>query len=250
MSWRSLRWWLAGAVVYLVFLLATLPASYITGWLRHRVPEVQLAGVQGSVWTGNAVELAVAGNSWGRIRWCFDWAGLVSGHPGYRLHLEGTGLDLHARVAGNTHHLLLRDVEGHLDLQRLDPWLPLPPDAIRGDLQLDLHRVELASAHPIAADGVVSLANTTVSWPQVLTLGSYQLKLMTRAGSGISGTLLDRSGPLALQGSLQLEPDGHYAISGTLASRDRADVALNKLLDFMPVNASGDHQFSFSGQWQ
>lgn len=249
MSWRALRWWLAGAAAYVVFLLATLPATYAAGWLQHQVPQLQLAGIRGSVWTGSAQEILISGDSWGQVQWQFDWPGLFAGHPGFGLTLRGSGMVIHGRVAGSSRHLLLRGIQGHLAIQRLEPWLPLPAGAASGELQLDLDRVTLVQDRPVAADGTITLTQAALHWPQPVALGSYQLRLDTRTDSGITGTLLDTSGPLALQGSLQLRPDGHYEISGTLASRDAADTSLNSLLGYLPTDAAGSHHFSFSGQW-
>lgn len=250
MTWRIWRWWLAGIVVYLVFLVAMLPASYVTGWLQRKIPQIQLASVSGSVWSGTAQELAYAGDTWGQLHWHFDWAGLFTGHPGYRLTVNGPGATLSGRVSGNAQHLLLRDLRGRLDIQRLTPWLPLPSGAASGELQLNLDRILLVQDRPRAADGVIALDQLTLSWPQSLVLGSYQLKLVTQVNSGIEGTLLDTSGPLALQGNLQLKPDGHYDVSGVLSARDSSNQALNNLLRYVPADASGSHRFNISGQWQ
>lgn len=250
MTWRTWRWWLTGLVVYLIFLAAMLPAAYASSWLQRKIPQIQLAGVTGSVWFGVAREAVYSGDPWGQLQWHFDWAGLFRGHPGYRLTLQGPGTQLSGRVAGNPQHLLLRDLHGQLDIQRLAPWLPLPSGAASGELQLRLDRVVLVQERPTAAEGVIALTQLTLGWPQPLVLGSYQLKLVTRPDAGIEGTLLDTSGPLALQGNLQLQPDGHYEVSGTLSARDSSNQALDNLLRYLPADVSGGHRFNISGQWQ
>jgi len=93
-----------------------------------------------------------------------------------------------------------------------------PPGSVAGQLNIKLDRMLLVNARPAAAVGTLSVTNLNLSWPQSVSLGDYQLKLRT-AADGIRGNLLDTSGPLMLQGSVHLAPDGHYHLSGTLAPR-------------------------------
>lgn len=248
MSWRVWRWLLGGLGLYLVFLLATFPAGYAIARLQKDMPAVHLAGVHGSVWAGSAQDAAWQGRSWGSFQWSFDWLALFAGHVGYRFHLEAPDIELQARVAGNSGKLLFEAVSGHLPISRLAPWLPLPTGSVAGELDIRLARVVLVNDHPTAAVGTLSVTGLNLSWPQSLTLGDYQLKLQTQA-DGIRGNLLDTSGPLMLQGSVHLAPDGRYQVSGTLASRDSSNTALNNLLRYLPSNADGKHPFGFSGMW-
>lgn len=247
MSWRIWRWWLAGIILYLIFLVATLPAGYAAAWLQKRAPQLQFSDVSGSLWSGSAHEVAWQGQAWGNLHWRFDWSALFGGRLGYRLDLDAPDLALRARVAGDSHKLLLRDVIGHLNIVRLEPWLPLPHGSVAGQLNLQLGQLILVNGQPTAAAGVISLSNLNLTWPQSVALGDYELKLQAEA-DGIHGNMLDTSGPLMLQGSLRFAPDGSYQVSGTLASRDPGNTAIANLLRYLPTDQAGNHTFAFSGK--
>ncbi len=249
MSWGIARWWLAGLTAYVIFLLATFPAAYALALLQKRLPDAQLANVSGSIWSGAAQEFALHGQSWGALQWHFDWRAPFVGRLGYRLQLRGPEIALQGQVAGNRNKLLLEDVRGHLPLSRLESWLPLPTGSVNGKLDLHLSQVLLVKLRPERADGSVNLTGVSLSWPQALTLGDYQLKLQTQAQNGIHGSFVDTGGPLVLQGTLDLGSNGHYQVSGTLTSRDPGNAALNTLLRGLPVDGSGHHPFHFTGQW-
>ena len=248
MSWRYSRWWLAGIIAYLVFLLATLPAGYAAGWVHKRVPGIQFAGVRGSVWAGSAQDVAWQGQSWGVLRWRFDWAALFAGHLGCFVFLNAPDVTLQARVAGDSSKLLLADMTGHLPVVRVAHWLPLPSGSVAGQIDIRMRRIVLVNERPNEADGVVDFSKLTLSWPQSVALGDYELKLQTQ-GDGIHGSLLDTSGPLMVQGSLRVTPDGSYDVTGVLASRDPASTALNNLLQYIPGSPDGKHAFNFTGKW-
>jgi Type II secretion system (T2SS), protein N len=249
MSWRIVRWWLAGGLAYLLFLLATLPASYPLAWWQKHMPDVQLVKISGTVWSGAAQEFNFHGQPWGTLRWHYDWQALLSGRFGYHLRLTSTDIQLQARIAGSRNDLLLQDIQGHIPIMRLEALLPLPSGSVSGNLNVDLKRVQLINMRPALADGVVNFTDASLSWPQPLTLGSYQLKLTSQNQKGISGNFMDTSGALAVQGTLSLTPLGHYQISGTLMNRDPSDAALAKLLGYLPASDAGHHPFKLSGQW-
>lgn len=250
MNWRIWRWWCAGICLYLICLLGTFPASYAVAWLQRRVPAVRLTGVSGSVWAGTAQEAAWQSQTWGFVRWRFDWSALFSGYfVGYHLHLHNPDITLQARVAANGGSLMLQDVTGNLPVSRLQPWLPLPPGSVNGQLNIKIQRMVLVNAQPTVATGTIKLISLSLTWPQPVTLGDYQLQLQTKT-DGIHGNLLDTSGPLMVQGSLHLAPDGNYQLNGVLASRAPTDTALNNLLRYLPTNTDGQHTFSFNGRWR
>lgn len=248
MSWRVWRWWLAGIGLYLLFLVAIFPADYAVGRLQAHVPELRLTGTRGSVWSGSAQELDWQGQSLGALYWRFDWLGLFAGRLAYQLDLRAPDAVLRARIADSGRKWVLDDVAGHLALSRLQPWLPLPASSVDGRLDIMMQRLVFVDARPTAASGVITLTGLSLTWPQALTLGNYQLTLQTHA-DGIHGSLLDTSGPLMLQGSLLLAPDGRYQVNGVLASRDAANTALNDLLRYLPGSTDGKHRFNFSGNW-
>jgi general secretion pathway protein N len=249
MSWNRLRWWLAGLAGYLFFLLATFPAAYPLAWWQKRVPDVQLSKISGSVWSGTAQEFTVNGQPWGVLGWNLDWRTLFTGHLGFRLRLRNSDTDIQGRVAGSRDNLLLQDVHGHLPIARLDGLLPLPAGSLSGNLEVDLSRVLLVKMRPTLADGTASFTDTTLSWPQSVTLGSYQLKLSTQDKKGIHGIFIDTSGPLAVQGTLDLTPNGRYLVNGTLMSRDPSNATLANMLGYLPADGTGHHPFKLNGQW-
>lgn len=248
MNWRIVRWWLGGLIAYLFFLLATLPAVYPMAWWQKRMPDVQLSNISGSVWSGVAQEFTLYGKPWGVLEWHFDWLAPFTGHMGYRLRLRASDMDLQGRVAGSRDNLLLQDVHGHLSINRLEGLLPLPAGSISGNLEVELRRLLLVKMRPVLADGTATFTDAALSWPQSMTLGSYQLKVSSQDKKGIHGVFIDTGGPLAVQGTLAVTTNGRYQISGTLLSRDPNNSALSNLLGYLPADGAGHHPFKFDGQ--
>jgi hypothetical protein len=250
MRWQQLRWWLIGALAYLLFLAATLPASYLNGWLASRFPEVQLVGLNGTLLSGKAEQLRIQSLPLGSLSWHFDWLALATASYGYRFELVDSDRSLEGRADARFGRLYLRDLKGHAPLAALDRWLPLPPHSLSGSLDIDLKTLELKDSRLAAAEGDISLENANLSWPAAYALGSFRADVSDAGNGGIRARIADSTSPLELRADLTLDRDGHYHLAGTLAAHNPGDAGSQKLLAYMgSPDATGHYPFDFSGQW-
>ncbi|HEV2110406.1 MAG TPA: type II secretion system protein N [Gammaproteobacteria bacterium] len=245
-----LRAWSFGIAAFLVFLLADLPASYLTPWLSRHFPALQLSGVSGSMFSGQAESVRFGANNLGAVAWSFDWLAPFTATLGYRVHLHDEARDLDARVDAGLGSLKLRDIRGRVTVASLDQWLPLPSHSAGGTLFLDLKQLQLKNGHLQSASGQVELDDGSLSWPSPYTLGSYRMNLEPASGGGITAEITDLAAPLKLHADLSLATDGHYHLAGTLAARDQGDTATRKLLaNLGNPDSTGQYPFDFKGQW-
>ena len=245
-----LRTWLLGAAAYLVFLVAGLPASYVTQWVGRHFPALELGGISGSIFSGRAESVRYGPNVLGAADWSFDWLAPFTGTVGYRLHLHDDARDLSARFDTGLGGLHLRGLKGRISLASLDAWLPLPSHSANGTLLLDLKQVQLKGGKLQSAAGQVELDDGSLTWPSAYTLGSYRLELTPAAAGGVDGQISDVAAPLKLQAKITLGTDGKYHLAGILAARDPGDAATQKLLaNLGRPDSTGQYPFDFNGQW-
>jgi general secretion pathway protein N len=250
MSWRVLRWWLLGAVAYLVFLGATLPARYLADRAMRQLPGLELNGVTGSVFSGAAADVRWRGTSLGGMAWRFDWLAPLSASFGYRVHLQGESQELATRMdMGMGHRLYLRGVDGRLPVATVMAWLPLPPRALAGSLTLHLDQLSFKEGSLRSAQGEVDLDEAVLSWPATATLGSFRM-LLIPAADGVDAEVSDVASPLRLNAKLSLSSGGAYHLAGTLAAKDPGDSATRSLLAGLGnPDSTGQYPFDFKGQW-
>lgn len=250
MTRRILRWLLPGILAYLVFLCATFPADYALHGLQPSLPAgMQLNGVSGSIWSGQARQLIIDSVVIGALRWRFDWRAPWHGRLGYHLQLKSGDLQLAGRAAfGRNQQIVIHALTGRVPVARLDHWLPLPRDSVTGQLQFDLPTLVFRQGLPQSADGSVTLTSARLHWPQTAVLGNYRLQL--RSGKTVQGEIRDTGGPLALQAQVSLQSGGVYQVQGTLSARDAASAAA-QLLPYLGVpDAGGRYRFDFTGRLQ
>lgn len=248
MKFGNFHGWLLGVVAYFVFLAGSLPADYVAHWVSRRAPSIQFSGVSGSLFSGQADELSLSDHPLGAIDWHFDWLAPLTATVGYRIRLHTANHDVEGRVDTRFETLYLRDVSGRLPVASLDPWSPLPPHSLDGDMDLKLRQLTIDAGHLTHAVGDVDLTQAVLDWPTHFTLGSYQM-ILTDARDGVHAAVNDVSSPLSLHADLMLNPKGAYSLNGTLAAHDATDTATRRLLAYLGApDSTGRYPFSFKGQ--
>ena len=250
MKLNHLRIWFLGVVAYLVFLLAEFPAVYLTHWMSGHVTGLQLAGVSGSLFAGQADMVRFGRTDLGTVQWDFDWWAPFTGALGYRLHAHTEDHDLQGRVDDGLGGMQLHDLKGRMPVTALDAWLPLPSNSLHGSLVLDLKQLRFKAGKLQSAQGHLELDDAVISWPTSYTLGSFRMDLSPAEAGGVDATIADVASPLKIQASLDLTPQGQYHIKGVLAARDPGDASARTLLaNLGRPDSTGQYPFDFKGQW-
>lgn len=225
-----------GVGAYLVFLVASLPAATAYEWARaygQVPPQFSLQGVQGTVWSGHAQHAEAGGLALGRIRWRINpW------------QLWRARLDLDWQLNGERHvgqgelvlrpdrTLALQGVRGTLRAEQLTPFYQNLPLRLTGDVGVQLEQLVLEPGRRFAVRGDMVWENAALTAPQAMELGSLRIESVPTDEGGSRLSLSDRGGPLNVQGTILVGPDGSYRTSLSLAARAGADAQLASALRF------------------
>lgn len=249
MSWRRIALFCGvGLFAYVVFLALTLPASLLFGYLLPARSPIDIIATQGTPWHGEAEQLVVDGSALGRLSWSVHPWALFTGRLDYDLHLHGAMTDLTGEaVLAPGGDIVVTSLNGPFDLGTALKWLQLPPGSASGRLRLQLDRFVFDGRRPTALEGRVTLDHLSALWPKPMPLGGY-LATFTTDENGIHGRGRDTGGPIDLDATIDIQPDGRYRAQGTLTPRGNADPALEQALQFLGrTDKSGTTHFSFSG---
>lgn len=250
MNRAALRWWLLGAVAYLVFLALTFPAQFLADRVTKAMPELHLIAVDGNLFSGSAQQVAYSGSDLGAVDWHFDWRAPFSLTLGYRVHVHAEDRDLTGRLDVGLRRTYLRDLEGRVTVSALERWLPVPPGSATGNLGVHLKDLAIKDGKLESAEGAMDLEDAILKWPTSATLGSFHADLAPESGGGIKAAIADTSSPLKLQATLQLDVAGAYHVSGVLGPKDPSDQATRSLLAGLgQPDSTGQYPFDFKGQW-
>lgn len=220
---------LLGIVSYLFFLLYTLPAQQVIGWVNDDA--VAFQGVNGSVWSGDASQVSYQRKPLGRLTWHFLPSRLLLGKLGYEIELKAGGQQLQGNLLMGTGSLSLQDVEALLLAAQLPEWMQQRQLQIGGKVRLQQLDLTLSEGLLTAAEGTVQWLDGSLQSPLNLTIGDLQAELSTDEANGdIQAQIHDLKGSIGLQGEMRLKPDGNFQFDGRLKPGDQTDPGLSGAL--------------------
>lgn len=239
----------AGIVAFLVCLVAMVPANQLAMRLP---PGVVMSGVGGTIWSGRANGLAINGRLIGGIQWsCRPWRVLLL-EWSCHVDLSPAGGELSADLQGEfgNNEISGRDIAGQLPITAFEGIVT--PRGWSGLLELDVKTLRIVDRRPADATGSLFLRSLRAPGAGGEMLGDFELTVGEGSvGTGaLSGRLRDLGGPLHVRGTIELESDGRYLLSGDAAPGPGAGPAIFDTLSFLgPPDNQGRRPFAIEGSF-
>jgi general secretion pathway protein N len=235
-----------GIGAFLILALVTLPASVVLSFVHPA--DVTLSGISGTIWKGRAQAVRSGTMHLGSVDWGLDILSLFTGKLGADVKVARTDGFAQGSVAAGAGGITLRRFSASL------PVSALPPNVVRGGwtgtLNLKLDELVLADGWPAALNGTIEVTDLVGPANRPAALGSYKVAFPEAAAGAdaLTGTLTDTGGPLAVNGTVQLNKNRSYLISGMIATRPNAPSDMTRTLEILgEPDAQGRRQFTIEG---
>lgn len=241
-----------GIAVYLIFLVATLPASAVFNRLSAR--GVNAVAVSGTVWNGHAAGLQAGVLSLGDVDWKLKFWPLFVGKAAADLKLKRPdGFAQAAVSAGLSGRIVLRDVNAALPIDAVVGSSGLP-GGWKGQAQAKLSELVLEQAWPVAAKGTIDMVDLTGPAQQPANIGTYRVSFPGGQSAdkapknALVGTIEDLQAAISVSGTITLSPGRNYLLEMLVAARPNAPDAVKDGMQFLGApDAQGRRPFSVSG---
>lgn len=227
MKKRWLPYVIFGFVLYLLFLIIEMPASWFAwGLNRYTRGTVRLEPVGGSLWSGNGRIVIyypqTTPHDLGIAEWNINplwlFAGRIRMH--WRAATQDTSVDTTVKLSPG--QILLADTDASFPAQSVSTLYP--PAALispAGQVRLHVPRFSIGR-HGIEGGAEILWQNAGSSLSSVQPLGDYRLEI-TGAGNFANLKLTTTGGPLELNGQGKWEfQSGQLQVNGTAVPRERA----------------------------
>lgn len=245
--------WL-GALLYLLFLIVTAPASLLV-WLLPKPAgvEIVLQQPRGTLWRGEVQRVALKPASGsvaelGRLTWTMRWLPLLRGEMAADIELAGGPASARGLVAAGPGKLRLQGFDARFPAALLPPFFPAL-HLVQPGGEVRFHSEAFTLSHS-AGSGQAQLSwlGAESGLARRHTLGDYRLT----ANAGESGGALQLR---TLSGALQLQGDGHWDKSGVLGFKGTARALPEKQAElqgllklFGTEQADGSYQIVFNAR--
>jgi general secretion pathway protein N len=253
---RTLAWSALALGAYLVFLLAQFPAAQ--AWrlaeddLAARLPALQVAAIDGSLWQGRIGTVAWQSKGLGQLEWRLSPWALLRQRADARLSLQNTEGYLQARMQAplSSGELQLEGLQGRFPVQQASRFMAFLPVTVAGTLSLHIPELRFEpQQQSVNLHGQVIWHQAVISLTEPMPLGDLRADLSTDEQGRLHAQIRDSGGPLSIDATAQLERDGRYRLQGTVAAAEGASDALKQALGWLgKPNAQGRYALNFNGK--
>ena len=234
-----------GLIVFVAVMVVTFPARVAYTWFAPA--ELQLSGIEGSIWNGSAAEGFAAGAYIQNINWQFKPMALLSGNLAYQTSSNPASGTMNSEVAvGMSGELTLSKLTGNLPLDLVHP--AFQQNGIRGDIALQFDSVVINNGMPSTVVGSVTIEDFFVPDLSTSTLGDFRADFQMIDGN-VVGSVEDIAAVIDVAGTINLNADRSYTFIGTVAPTSATPASIVNQLPYLgSANERGQHDFRFEGQ--
>ena len=235
---------IALVLLFLAILLATAPARLLNQVLPPE--QIVLAGVQGTLWRGNAsrclLRLPQGYLHLGAVEWSLDPLSLLMLSPrlSFASNWGGQRVEAQLRLRGQR-DLDLRNLEMQVDAELVQQFAPL---AVDGMLSAEFAELALRDGLPYSARGRLVWQEAGFQSPRGrIPLGSYAVDVEQAPGAALRGEVITLGGDLLVEGRVELR-NRNYSIDLTLRGDGPLDNELNNALAVMAAPQGDGYRLS------
>ena len=239
-----------GVGAYLLIVLTTFPAGSAVKILEAQIPGLSLQAVDGTIFSGQAGQLAYSGQALGRVDWSFRPLALLLGRIEYHVTLDGPvftgsgnlgtglGVDLVAHDLGG-------EIKPGLLLERYAP-VPVQTD---GPVSLVLDALRIENGFPDELAAVLHWKDAALVEPVELALGQVTVNLGS-TGDSIAGEITNVAGATDISGDFSLLSAGTYRFQLVLKPGPGVDPGFVDMLgSYGKPQPGGAYLITDSGEW-
>lgn len=204
-------WIIAGILVFLIWLIATIPARLVLAHVSNALPAFYAEGVSGTIWSGSAARVAITAPGFnhelGQTQWQLHPLALLGGKLALTLDAKN-GRD---RIASDAAVSLggrieLRNTDVSLPAALIRNWYPVPAQ-VDGLLSLQLKSLSFANAVIDDLDGALTWQDAQVDFAGApVKLGTLLAQLSLGDNGAYKVDLSDLGGPLGVAGLVLVSP--------------------------------------------
>ena len=238
-----------GSIAYLLALLLTLPANLFTSQINRLHPQLQVSGIEGSLWRGQVDQLLFNQKPIKNLQWDFQPLALLLGRIQLRLAYQDRDNNIELDMAMSIRNQLqITNLEGQINSAFIQSYTPYTVPALHGVLVFKDLDVILAGRRPLRAEGELEWRGAEVDLGQMVSLGNVLLSL-EQTDKGIKALLTEQSGLLQGEAGLLLDEEGHYTLEARFTPTSKGKHLERHLALVLRKTSDGSYQRSLNGQF-
>lgn len=242
----SVKYSFAVVGLYLIFLLATAPASILFSNIKLPA-NLRLTSISGTVWNGRIEQVEFSGIQVGSVQWVVQPLALLLGSLSADVEINNKAQYLTTTMTLSLFKKF--ELDGTLfnvDLALFQPLIYGMPIAYSGQASGALPRFSFKKNDSIILNGKLSLNAIKLISPQQQEFGNFVIDFNSKNEKSISAVIRDDNAPLKLNGNIDLNHLGQLTLETQFSALEK-NGSLDKMLEFLGrADEKGQRQFETS----
>ena len=239
-----------GVTAYLVFLISSIPARNVIGWLGDSLAPVNIQGTSGTLWSAHSEQLELDTLSLSRVDWGLRLFPLLYGCVEIGFEHRTTDLSLNGSAGRCVFSsAYVDDLEARVAVDWIARQSGKFPLQLAGNVQLDIDSMGIDAGTIVHLDGSAETRDLAIAGEPNVALGDAVATATTTDGT-VTIALSSRDGPMRLDGQLTLDAERNYQFAATLATTADADPQLKEFLSMLGrPGRNGEVELKHGGQY-
>ncbi len=240
---------LTGLLIFILFLVVKLPASVVYPLIKDSIKGPDLAGLKGTIWSGQATSIELMNQRFQNIYWEFHPLALLTGNVGIDIDIRDPQYPLQAAVSTGLggDELEAKQIKGALPAAILQQIPALALLRLSGVLHINIRHLLLVDNEPRAAAGEILLSEGHLQQPVKTLLGNILLTA-SQQEEQILVKIKDQQAPISIDGTLNLQAGRKFNFSAKLKPGSKANnMLVGMLRNFARMEADGSMKIQYQG---
>lgn len=246
---RSRHYIITGIIAYFVFLVATIPAAPVIDVFEGRIP-VSVNNVSGTLWNGRANVITTNRNvTLNNVEWSFLPWRLLLASVAISVNAEFNDKPLDARLStGISGSLSVDDLNMKLDAADAASLVSLPLGELSGTFQLHIDNAYIEQGQVPRVNGTLTWNQAGITIAESANLGDVSVLINEKDESPLSGSISNKGGHLALNGTFTTTAQGAYSLQLSMKPNASASSNLSSSIAmFARKQSNGEFIFNNKG---
>ncbi len=254
---KYIRYTLFAVILYIIFLIATLPASIGFTLVKNNSQlnrQLQFSSVTGTVWSGSASSVHISGINIGQLDWNLKLLPLLLGELSIYLNIKNSAASASNMSGSGTvsisffGNINVEDFTAAFPIDSLAPLMYGLPARLSGDVNMHIDALSLTKGNRFNLKSRIVVSKAVLVSPQRIEYGDILIQATPQL-YGSQFVLTDQGGPLILDGNIKIKGNGLYSINLGLGARNSASKDLQSGLIFLGQrDATGKYRYKMKGK--
>lgn len=250
---KGLKWYLS---IFVVILIASLIAHLPASWVYQQLPAqrgVEVTGISGTIWRGQAQQLEVNRQSYGAVSWDFQASKLLAAKLEYQVRFgRGSNIKLDGKgfVGVGFSGVYANNVLASLPIQQVLAYVPTQvPVELKGRLELSLTSLKYAPPWCEEAKGSIAWTGSDIVSPIGQLTPGPVIADITCQSQNIDVLAKQGNEQVSSEFTANLNEKSRYQSMAWFKPGAQFPPSMADQLKWLgEPNAQGRYQFSFAGK--